>query len=287
MTAIISFLTKVFRKPTFFLIALFLSMWSVSAAAATYYLYTPITGANTTFSSAVSSVWQFNVTNSFDFGGGSFTIKKNGSANRDDARFSLCTTLPANYSGGEPCTGANLVATTSIPYTSVPQSYTLTPIRFAMPITLSSGRTYYGVLWSATGSIGSKQYFVKGANSTFIADSTQTPIPSGYVSINNSAPQFNISKAASSSSVTTGSTITYTFTITNQGNLTAGAGSTITVADKLPSNVTYVTRSETAITGLDSSGSTAPSCVFDSTVGSTTVVLKHLQGVAPQVATIK
>jgi len=253
------------------IIGLSIVLISTIAQAATYYLYTPITGANTTFSAAVSSVWRFNVTTSFDFGGGSFTIKK-GNGATDDPHFSLCTSIPAGYTGGDPCpSGPSLVATASIARSTVTSSYTLWPIRFSAPITLSAGQTYYGVLWSGTQSIGSKQYFVKGANSTFVGDSAQVPISSGYVSVNNSAPSFTISKTATPTSLATGGTITYNFGIGNSGTLDAGAYSTITIADLLPANVSY--SSVTAGTGVCSSGSgscTAPSCTLDSTAGSTT-----------------
>ncbi|MFA6488569.1 MAG: hypothetical protein WCT35_09410, partial [Sideroxydans sp.] len=225
---------------------LLLSFFSIAASAATYYLYTPITGANTTFDSSVSSIWQFNVLQNFDFGGGTFTIKQGGSA-MDDAHLSICTALPVGYTGGDPCpsAGGNLVTTTSLSRANVSGQYTPRTINFPTPVTLSAA-SYYVVLWSATATSGKFQYFIKGANAAFVGDSNQIPISGSFLTLNNLGPNFTLSKSGSPTSVSSGGAISYTLGIGNSGS--AISGTTVTIADQMPAGVTAT--SVTAGTGV-------------------------------------
>ena len=232
-----TFLQRIQFRAWFAKLGLLVALVSPSVASAVpYYLFTPITGANTTFDATHSSVWTFNVSSSgsFDFGGGTFTIKQGGKPT-DDPYLIV-------YSGSEAPTSrcsindSRVLKYATIPRNSVTGQYTPTAINFDVPITLTAG-VYRVELCSNTATNGSQQYFIKGANNAFIGDVNQTPIDPSKVTVAPQAPNVTIQKQATST-VNTNGAITYTLSLGNTGSLDLGAGAVVTVQDLLPAGVT-------------------------------------------------
>lgn len=222
-----------------FFICLLLFSFSGLALAVPYYLFTPITGANTTFDQTHSSVWILNVSSGFDFGGGTFTIKQGGRASQDPYLILRSGSTPAAN-----CSISGAVAYATISRSTVSGQYTPTAINFSSPVALTPG-TYSVTLCSTTGTNGVSQFFIKGAKDAFVGDATRTPNPD--VSVSPELPNFTLSKSATSTT-TSGGDLTYTIGIGNNG--TADSGTAVTISEQLPVGVSAT--AVTAGTGVSS-----------------------------------
>lgn len=167
-----------------------LTVAATASAATTYisganqnWLYTDITGANTTIDADHANSWLITVASgqSVPIYGGNFTIKTGGSAT-DNITLDL---YPCAYKCGSP------IATSTVLSTNVTGQYTATLFSFGSAYTLSggaNGKTYFAILHSSTGTSGTAQYFYKGGGSGYIGDGvsvasasivTVTPNPVG------------------------------------------------------------------------------------------------------------
>jgi hypothetical protein len=119
-------------------------------------------------SCASYGITYFDATFNWLLGGGNFVIKTNGNASADIILnlydVTGVSTLPSTP-----------VATASVPYTSVSNSYTQTPILFSTPYEMTAGRRYAVVLTSSTGVNGSAQFFIKTPSDAVVVDSNGNP----------------------------------------------------------------------------------------------------------------
>lgn len=134
-------------------------------AADPYYLYTGQTAAQTQIDSAPhTSTWYLDVTGSFDFGGGRFTIKQN------NATANIVLRL---YRGTD--TNDTLIDSVALTPVDVPGSFTLKTFAFSTPKTLRAGK-YFITLTSSTPD--NKQYFIKGVDQAIVSLDGATAISS-------------------------------------------------------------------------------------------------------------
>jgi len=196
------------------------------------WLYTDITGANTTIDADHSNSWLITVAagQSIPLYGGNFTIKIGGAAT-DDITLDLYSCA---YKCGSP------VATVTVSRTIVTGSYTPTSFAFSSPYTMAggvSGKSYFAILHSNTTTSGTGQYFYKGGGSGYVGDGVT--IASGVTVTPNAvgSPQITLTKTSSlSGDVGVGTSFTYTIGLGNSG----GAPTTnnpVYVYDQLPAGV--------------------------------------------------
>lgn len=149
-----------------------MTLAAASARANEYFaLQTNISGAQTQIDSTHTSTWGFTTGLAWDFGGGTFVMKKGTSASAD-----VVLSIYQGTNSGTP------VGTVAVPSTGFTQSFGNVQFLFSTPLALQANSQYYVDLTSTASGQGSTQYFIKGANSslTFV-DSNNNPIPSGYV----------------------------------------------------------------------------------------------------------
>lgn len=124
------------------------------SAATENWLYTDITGANTTIDADHANSWLITVSagQTIDLHGGNFTIKTGGSATADI----ILDLYACPYKCGTP------VASSTVLKGNVTGQYTPTLFSFGSAYTMSggaAGKTYFAILRSSTGTSGTAQYF--------------------------------------------------------------------------------------------------------------------------------
>ena len=142
-------------------------------------IQTNIQGAQTGIDAMDSSMWTFTVGTSWDFGGGTFTMKAGSSVAKPSS-----TNPPIVLSVYSGTNFGTLVGSTSLSPTQFCgqlgscQSFGAVQFAFATPLALSANTAYFADLSSSTGTSGSDQYFIKGTSSTLaFVDSNNNPIP--------------------------------------------------------------------------------------------------------------
>lgn len=147
---------------------------SASAASANEYfaVQTGITGAQTQIDTGHTSTWGFYTGLAWEFGGGTFVMKRGPSSSAD---VTLSIYADTNYTG-------TLVGSISLNPSAFTQSFAAVQFLFNTPLTLAANTQYYVDLTSTAADTANVQYFIKGANSTLsFVDSNNNPIPSEYV----------------------------------------------------------------------------------------------------------
>jgi PEP-CTERM motif len=150
-----------------------LALSVLPAHATVYYsIQTGITGGQTSIDSADTSTWSFTTGLGWNFGGGTFTMKKGPNT---IANITLSLYAGTNFT-------SSLLASVVLAPSAFSQQYTATQFLFSTPVALSANTTYFVDLSSPAGITGSAQYFIKGTTSTLaFVDSSNNPIPDGYV----------------------------------------------------------------------------------------------------------
>lgn len=205
-----------------------------------YYVKTGITGAQTQIDTNHTSSFTIFSQSSLSFAGGLFTMKA-GSA----------TSAPITFKLYDSAAKTTLLTETTYTNTAAfcsahggnCQSFIETPFTFSSPVSLLAGKAYFAELTSVAPDVQSRAYFIKGAQSCYIATAKGTTVPSSQCSFavedtSGSAPpppELRIAKQGPET-VTADKAFTYTLTVLNDGT---GPASGATIKDQLPAGLTY------------------------------------------------
>lgn len=136
------------------------------AAPTVYYLTTGQASAQTQIDVAHSSTWSFTATSSWLLGGGNFTMK-DGSQTAADLVLSV-------YKGADTSSPLVAVDSTTSQFCGAHggncSSFAPTVLDFATPYHIELGQAYYIALTSTAANAQTEAYFIKGFQSTTIAD---------------------------------------------------------------------------------------------------------------------
>lgn len=155
----------------------FLGLMTLAASSARaneyFALQTSISGAQTQIDSLHTSTWAFTTGLAWDFGGGTFVMKKGPSSAADVV---LSIYQGTNFDAG------SLVGSVSVTSSAFTQSFANVQFLFGTALALAPSSHFYVDLTSTANDTANVQYFIKGANSslTFV-DSNNNVIPAGYV----------------------------------------------------------------------------------------------------------
>jgi hypothetical protein len=178
------------------------------AGTLSYYLITGQANANTTIDSGHEMEWyapsltpsclvttcttspitQFDAAFDWSLGGGSFTMKV-GNSPTDGITLTL---WDGTVGGTLASPTGTMVASKTLPSSSVPGSYTAVDIVFDTPALIQTGHHYVLTLTSHTGQPGSEQYFIKGMDVLGIQDSlsgTGNPLSDSAGGVGDQAPE--------------------------------------------------------------------------------------------------
>lgn len=133
---------------------------------------TNITGAQTQIDINHTSTWAFSTGLAWDFGGGTFVMKRGPSSSADVV---LSIYEGTNFTG-------TLAGTYTLTSSAFTQSFANVSFLFGSPLPLDANAQYYVDLTSTANDTANTQYFIKGANSSLtFEDSNGNLIPTGYV----------------------------------------------------------------------------------------------------------
>lgn len=155
----------------------FLGLMTLAASSARaneyFALQTSISGAQTQIDTLHTSTWAFTTGLAWDFGGGTFVMKKGPSSAADVV---LSIYQSTNFDAG------SLVGSVSVTSSAFTQAFANVQFLFGTALALAPNSQFYVDLTSTANDTANVQYFIKGANSslTFV-DSNNNVIPAGYV----------------------------------------------------------------------------------------------------------
>lgn len=145
---------------------------ATSASANEYFaVQTGISGAQTQIDLAHTSTWAFTTGLAWEFGGGTFVMKRGPNSAAD--------VLLSIYEGSNSGTPVGSIDLGPSAFT---QSFGNVQFLFSTPLVLDANSQYYVDLTSTAADTANFQYFIKGSNSTLtFVDGNNNPIPSEYV----------------------------------------------------------------------------------------------------------
>lgn len=153
--------------------------------AATVYLATDQTGAQTQIDVSHTSTWLLNATSDFDFGGGLFVMKAGNSAT-DLVTLTLYQGIDAS---GSVLASVTLNNTDFCAQVGTCGNFNYHQFLFTAPLSLFSGTSYFAALTSGAPDVQSQAYFIK-SDTFFASDINESPInPSPFNGTASSTPE--------------------------------------------------------------------------------------------------